>query len=179
MGSNEKNLGAKLQHLSNNSSVQIQQLLILACHHTNYVSENGIYAVNEILMDNSFDLLEKDTINALLELLQLVWLSCKSELDDSFAPVYLFSSPILNFVMQFPDSMTHRRNLFNSFSSNALKWLEKTGSTSPIELQVLLYNYLRISEHKFEGAFIFESHVGRSLALQVGRKLNPVTSSGP
>ncbi|OLY85763.1 Phosphatidylinositol 4-kinase stt4 [Smittium mucronatum] len=178
MGSNEENLDSKLQMLCYDQNIQIQQLMVLSCHHSSNVSENGSYAVNEVLTSNPSSLLVKETINTLLELLQLVWLSCRSESDDKFVPVYLFSSPILKLVMQFPDSMTRRRDLFNNFSSNALKWLERTGSNSPIELQTLLYNYLTISERGSEGSFGFEPHVGRSLALQVGRNLNPATSFG-
>ncbi|PVV03814.1 hypothetical protein BB560_001688 [Smittium megazygosporum] len=178
LGSAEKNLLFKLQLLKFDSNVQLQQLIVLACHHLPFVCENGNYAVEKILAKNPTLLLNKNTINILLELLQLVWSSCKADLSDSFAPIYLFTSKRLDFEMQFPDSISYRRSLFTNFLKSANKWLEKTGNSSPNELQAFLYNYLIPSEEPIDPLFQFDSHVGRSLALDTGRKLNPVTMTG-
>ncbi|PVZ98929.1 hypothetical protein BB558_005067 [Smittium angustum] len=178
VGTSDQSFEIKLQNMSTNPNTQLQQLMVLACHYSSTVSTNSCYAIEEILLDNSSALLEKTTIHTLLELLQILWLSCKAELDDRFAPVYIFTSQKLNFGMQFPDSMSYRRELFSKISKYAQRWLERTGNANPVELQALLYNYLILNDDNLDKVFRFEPHIGRSLALEVGKKLNPVTGSG-
>ncbi|KAJ1674664.1 phosphatidylinositol-4- kinase, partial [Spiromyces aspiralis] len=147
---------------------QLCDLLKNCCHHLEAVSKWSRIYVNRLMETFPQVFLDKQAITVLLEMLQLVWQSCKAELDDQVEPVYWFTSKKLNISLQLPDSIKYRKMLYKDLTSAAQHWLEKAAMAAPMEIESLLQTYL--VSHVDE-SLSFEPHVGHSLALDVGRKI--------
>ncbi|KAJ2473268.1 phosphatidylinositol-4- kinase [Coemansia sp. RSA 2322] len=144
---------------------QVRELMVASCHHLVLVSKWAQRFVDKILRAFPQALLDKSVICTLLELVQLVWKSCKAEQDDQFVPVYWFSSQSLGITLQLPDSISYRKTLFARFAACAKRWLELVGKAAPMELETLLQVYLSTP---CDDDLNYEPHIGHSLALEVG-----------
>ncbi|KAJ1913145.1 phosphatidylinositol-4- kinase [Mycoemilia scoparia] len=146
----------------------LRELLKDCCHHLEQVSRWSRMYVNRLIGAFSQVLLDKEAITILLEMLHLVWLSCKSELDSQPEPVYWFTSKKINISLQLPDSISYRKSLYRELSISARQWLEKSAQSAPMEMESLLQMYL--VSHVDE-SLSFEPHVGHAMALDVGRTI--------
>ncbi|KAJ2667367.1 phosphatidylinositol-4- kinase [Coemansia sp. RSA 1199] len=154
---------------------QIRELMVASCHHLELVSTWGQRFVDRILRAFPQALLDKSVVCTLLELVQLVWKSCKAEQDDQFVPVYWFTSRTLGITLQFPDSITYRKTLFAQFSACARRWLELVVVAAPMELETLLQAYLATPCD--DDDLNYEPHIGRALALEVATGTNYSSSA--
>ncbi|KAJ2080126.1 phosphatidylinositol-4- kinase [Coemansia sp. RSA 988] len=143
---------------------QVRELMVASCHHLQLVSAWAQRFVDRIMRAFPQALLDPSAVRMLLELVQLVWKSCKAEQDDQFVPVYWFTSRTLNLTLQFPDSISYRKALFTSFSACAKRWLEMAAAAAPMELEALLQVYLSSPS---DDDLNYEPHIGHSLALDV------------
>ncbi|KAJ2803096.1 phosphatidylinositol-4- kinase [Coemansia guatemalensis] len=153
---------------------QVRELMVASCHHLQLVSSWAQRFVDRIMRAFPQALLDPSAVRMLLELVQLVWKSCKAEQDDQFVPVYWFTSRTLNLTLQFPDSISYRKALFTSFSACAKRWLEMAAAAAPMELEALLQVYLSSPSDE---DLNYEPHIGHSLALDVANSIR--YSSGP
>ncbi|KAJ1653571.1 phosphatidylinositol-4- kinase [Dispira simplex] len=152
---------------------QLRALLISSCSRLERVSRLSRTFVRTILLHYPQALLDKQLLFTLLELVQLVWESCQAEIEDEFYPVYSFTSLPLGITVQLPDSMTYRKTLLASYTMAARDWLMLATRSAPLEMEGLLQDYLAHSDTFTAG---FRPHVGRSLALDVGRSLYAAVS---
>ncbi|KAJ2617380.1 phosphatidylinositol-4- kinase [Coemansia sp. RSA 1365] len=153
---------------------QVRELMVASCHHLQLVSTWAQRFVDRIMHAFPQALLDPSAVRMLLELVQLVWKSCKAEQDDQFVPVYWFTSRALNLTLQFPDSISYRKALFTSFSACAKRWLEIAAAAAPMELEALLQVYLSSPS---DDDLNYEPHIGHSLALDVANSIR--YSRGP
>ncbi|KAJ2644233.1 phosphatidylinositol-4- kinase, partial [Coemansia sp. RSA 1694] len=144
---------------------QVRELMVASCHHLVLVSKWAQRFVDKIMRTFPQALLDKSVICTLLELVQLVWKSCKAEQDDQFVPVYWFTSQSLGITLQLPDSIAYRKTLFARFAACAKRWLELVGKAAPMELETLLQVYLSTP---CDDDLNYEPHIGHALALEVG-----------
>ncbi|KAJ2712467.1 phosphatidylinositol-4- kinase, partial [Coemansia spiralis] len=149
-------------------SAQVRELMVASCHHLELVSQWAQRFVNEILTAFPQALLERTVVSTLLEVVQLVWKSCKAEQDDQFVPVYWFSSHTLGITLQLPDSITYRKTLFAQLSACARRWLGMAARAAPMELEALLQVCFAAP---CDDDLSSEPHVGRALALEVGNSI--------
>ncbi|KAJ1728412.1 phosphatidylinositol-4- kinase, partial [Coemansia biformis] len=149
-------------------SAQVRELMVASCHHLELVSQWAQRFVNEVLSAFPQALLERTVVSTLLELVQLVWKSCKAEQDDQFVPVYWFSSRTLGITLQLPDSISYRKALFAQFSACARRWLDMASRAAPMELDALLQVCFAAP---CDDDLNSEPHVGRALALEVGNAI--------
>ncbi|KAJ1928311.1 phosphatidylinositol-4- kinase [Tieghemiomyces parasiticus] len=147
---------------------QLRALLISSCSRLERVSRLSRIFVKGILRPYPQALLDSQLLFTLLELVQLVWESCQAEIEDEFYPVYSFTSRPLGITLQLPDSMSYRKTLLASFAVAARDWLLLTTRAAPLEMDNLLQDYLARTDNVTVG---FRPHVGRSLALDIGRSL--------
>ncbi|KAJ1951167.1 phosphatidylinositol-4- kinase, partial [Linderina pennispora] len=147
---------------------QVRELMVASCHHLEQVSKWAQHFAEKILRAFPQALLDKAVIFTLLELVQLVWKSCKAEQDDQFVPVYWFTSETLGITLQLPDSITYRKTLFARVSACAKRWLEMVGRAAPLELETLLQVYLSTP---CDDNLDYEPHIGHSLAIEVGSNI--------
>ncbi|KAJ2160011.1 phosphatidylinositol-4- kinase [Coemansia sp. RSA 552] len=150
---------------SDSVAAQVRQLMVASCHHLELVSRWAQQFVDRILRAFPQALLDRTAVSTLLELVQLVWRSCKAEQDDQFVPVYWFSSPALDITLQLPDSIAYRKTLFAQFSASARRWLQMAATAAPMELETLLQLYLSSPTDADLNA---ETHIGHALALEIG-----------
>lgn len=153
---------------------QVRELMVASCHHLELVSQWAQRFVDKILRAFPQCLLDKTVICTLLELVQLVWKSCKAEQDDQFVPVYWFTSRTLNITLQLPDSVAYRKTLFGRFSASAKRWLAMASKSSPMELETLLQIYL---SSPCDDDLNHEPHIGHALALEIGNSIKYGTTS--
>ncbi|PIA16863.1 hypothetical protein COEREDRAFT_41956 [Coemansia reversa NRRL 1564] len=153
---------------------QVRELMVASCHHLQLVSTWAQRFVDRIMHAFPQALLDPSAVRMLLELVQLVWKSCKAEQDDQFVPVYWFTSRTLNLTLQFPDSISYRKALFTSFSACAKRWLEIAAAAAPMELEAMLQVYLSSPS---DDDLNYEPHIGHSLALEVANSIR--YSRGP
>ncbi|KAJ2490953.1 phosphatidylinositol-4- kinase [Coemansia sp. RSA 2050] len=144
---------------------QVRELMVASCHHLVLVSKWAQRFVDKIMRTFPQALLDKSVICTLLELVQLVWKSCKAEQDDQFVPVYWFTSQSLSITLQLPDSIAYRKTLCERFATCAKRWLELVGKAAPMELEILLQVYLSTP---CDDDLNYEPHIGHALALEVG-----------
>ncbi|KAJ2033758.1 phosphatidylinositol-4- kinase [Coemansia sp. S16] len=144
---------------------QVRELMVASCHHLVLVSKWAQRFVDKIMRTFPQALLDKSVICTLLELVQLVWKSCKAEQDDQFVPVYWFTSQSLGITLQLPDSIAYRKTLYTRFAACAKRWLELVGKAAPMELETLLQVYLSTP---CDDDLNYEPHIGHALALEVG-----------
>ncbi|KAJ1829023.1 phosphatidylinositol-4- kinase [Coemansia sp. RSA 2599] len=147
---------------------QVRELMVAACHHLELVSRWAQHFADVILKAFPQAVLDKAVVCTLLELVQLVWKSCKAEQDDQFVPVYWFTSTTLGITLQLPDSISYRKKLFSRVSGCARRWLEHAGRAAPMELETLLQAYLATPS---DDDLNFEPHIGHALALEVGNSI--------
>ncbi|KAJ2888022.1 phosphatidylinositol-4- kinase [Coemansia asiatica] len=147
---------------------QVRELMVAACHHLELVSRWAQRFADTILKAFPQAVLDKAVVCTLLELVQLVWKSCKAEQDDQFVPVYWFTSTTLGITLQLPDSISYRKKLFSRVSGRARRWLEHAGRAAPMELETLLQAYLATPS---DDDLNCEPHVGHALALDVGNSI--------
>ncbi|KAI7826423.1 hypothetical protein BX661DRAFT_184003 [Kickxella alabastrina] len=147
---------------------QVRELMVAACHHLELVSRWAQRFADRILLAFPQALLDTSVIGTLLELVQLVWKSCRAAQDDQFVPVYWFTSRTLGITLQLPDSIAYRKTLFARVSECARRWLELAGRAAPMELETLLLAYLAAPS---DDDLNCEPHVGHALALEVGNAI--------
>ncbi|KAJ1883006.1 phosphatidylinositol-4- kinase [Coemansia sp. RSA 1722] len=147
---------------------QVRELMIATCHHLELVSRCAQRFADAILQAFPQAVLDGAVVCTLLELVQLVWKSCKAEQDDQFVPVYWFTSSTLGITLQLPDSIAYRKTLFARVSGCARRWLEHAGRAAPMELETLLQAYLATPS---DDDLNCEPHVGHALALEVGNAI--------
>ncbi|KAJ1990389.1 phosphatidylinositol-4- kinase [Dimargaris cristalligena] len=152
---------------------QLRALLISSCNRLARISRLSRMFVKVLLTSYPQALLDKQLVYTLLELVQLVWESCQAEIEDEFCPVYSFTSRPLGITLQLPDSMSYRKTLLASYTVAARDWLLMATRAAPLEMEGLLQDYLARSENLTAG---FRPHMGRSLALDIGRFLYAAVS---
>ncbi|KAJ1991506.1 phosphatidylinositol-4- kinase [Coemansia spiralis] len=156
------------QDISRPIVAQVRELMVASCHHLKLVSMWAQRFVDKILRAFPQALLDKTVICTLLELVQLVWKSCKAEQEDQFVPVYWFTSQSMGITLQLPDSITYRKTLFSQFSACAKRWIELAGKAAPMELETLLQVYLSTPS---DDSLYYEPHIGRALAMEIGSSI--------
>ncbi|KAI8869090.1 hypothetical protein GQ42DRAFT_163680 [Ramicandelaber brevisporus] len=159
---------------------QVRALLVHMTHHHERVSILARDCTASILRVFPQVLLDRGVLTSIFEIVQLLWQGCKAELDDQFAPVYFFTSEKLNLTIQLPDSLVYRQQLLTRFYEAARGWLLSVARSAPLELDGYLQGYLA-DFTGYRGGF--DAHVGRGLALDIGRCLytdsdaNTITAS--
>ncbi|RUP48544.1 hypothetical protein BC936DRAFT_144422, partial [Jimgerdemannia flammicorona] len=148
---------------------QLRQLLILCCHRLKKVHSLAIKYTSRVINDFPHLLCDKQILTLLLELAQLLWLSCDAEYRDEYCPVYEFTSPKVGVTLEIGDSYTYRKDICAVFYESSKKWLLLAVNRAPMELNGLLQDYLAEFD-QFQSAMPPDTvHMGRSLALEVGR----------
>jgi phosphatidylinositol 4-kinase len=105
----------------------------------------------------------------LLELVQLLWLACEAEYRDEYCPVYKFTSIKADVTIVLGDSYEYRKDICTRFTDFARKWLRLSVERAPLEVNGLLQNYLAEFDPLQAGMPTDTVHMGRSLALEIGR----------
>ncbi|OBZ83610.1 Phosphatidylinositol 4-kinase stt4 [Choanephora cucurbitarum] len=155
------------QSLSKQLGAQVSSLLQLCCHKRKKVHLMAVKAVERIVASFAQIFSDSELLTHLLELVQLVWLSCEAEYRDEYSPVFCFTSSRINVTIELGDDYTYRRELCTTLYEHAHKWLSMALVRAPVEVSGLLQDYIA----KFDrfSSTCESIHLGRSLALEIGK----------
>ncbi|KAI8097412.1 uncharacterized protein BX664DRAFT_326316 [Halteromyces radiatus] len=162
---------AATQTLEGDLRKQVAVLLELCCHRLSKVHQLAIKTTDRIVTSFPQAFADKHLITLLLELVQLLWLSCEAEYRDEYSPVYQFSSSRLpgGITIELGDSFTYRKEICTQFYESARKWLHLAVDRAPLEISGLLQSYLAGFDRFSSNTPLDVGHLGRSLALDVGK----------
>ncbi|CAO3624867.1 unnamed protein product [Cunninghamella blakesleeana] len=163
---NVSSIKANNQLLGQDINKQLERLLSLCCHKTLKVHQLSIKMVDSIVCVFPQVFAEKSLITLLLELVQLVWLSCNAEYMNEYNAVYQFSSNRINASIEMVDCFDYRKKVFNKIQEYAKKWLKLSMNCCPMETTGSLQDY--ISESEFD-VVTDSTHIGRIIAIEVGK----------
>ncbi|KAI8581455.1 hypothetical protein K450DRAFT_233176 [Umbelopsis ramanniana AG] len=148
---------------------QLHILLKLCCHRLAKVHHSAIKISDRIVAAFPQIFTDKSLICLLLELVQLLWLSCEAEYRDEYCPVYRFTSIKADVTITLGDSHSYRRDICTRFTDFGRKWLRMAVERAPLEVNGLLQNYLAEFDPLQADMPTDTVHMGRSLALEAGR----------
>ncbi|KAF7723837.1 phosphatidylinositol-4- kinase [Apophysomyces ossiformis] len=157
------------QVLDDDLSKQVASLLQLCCHRLNKVHQMALRTTDRIVTSFPQVFAEKSLITLLLELVQLLWLSCEAEYIDEYCPIFHFTSPRVGVTLELGDSFAYRKEICTRFYESTKKWLRISMDRAPLEVGGLLQDYLAEFDRYSSGIPADASHLGRSLALEVGK----------
>ncbi|KAI8595057.1 hypothetical protein EDD21DRAFT_56808 [Dissophora ornata] len=148
---------------------QVHNLVMGCTHRLKRVSSLATKWVHRLIASFPQLMCDKALLMLVLELSELLWLSCENELTDEYCPAYSFTSSMVDVTINLPDSYTYRRELLTKFVDLTRKWIAAAMANSPQEVDALLQDYLADSEMIHTG--ISRVHMGRTLAAKSGRDL--------
>ncbi|KAG0179232.1 phosphatidylinositol-4- kinase [Apophysomyces sp. BC1034] len=157
------------QVLDDDLSKQVANLLKLCCHRLNKVHQMALKTTERIITAFPQVFAEKSLITLLLELVQLLWLSCEAEFRDEYCPIFHFTSPRVGVTLELGDSFVYRKEICTRFYESTKKWLQISMDRAPLEVGGLLQDYLTEFDRFSSGMPMDTPHLGRSLALEVGK----------
>ncbi|KAG0256287.1 phosphatidylinositol-4- kinase [Actinomortierella ambigua] len=155
--------------LDDNVRQQVRNLIIGCAHRLKKVSTLSLKWVHRLIASFPQLMCDKSLLTLVLELSELLWVSCENELTDEYCPVYSFTSTKVNVTIDLPDSYPYRRELLSKFVEMTRKWIAAAMQNSPQEVDALLQEYLAESEKIHTG--ISRVHMGRTLAARAGKDL--------
>ncbi|KAF9300463.1 phosphatidylinositol-4- kinase [Mortierella antarctica] len=148
---------------------QVRNLVIACTHRLKKVSTLSNKWVQRMIVTFPQLMCDKALLILVLELSELLWLSCENEMTDEYCPNYTFTSPKVGVTINLPDSYPYRRELLSKFVDLTRKWIAAAMAGSPQEVDALLQDYLAESEKIHSG--ISRVHMGRTLAARSGKDL--------
>ncbi|KAG0035842.1 phosphatidylinositol-4- kinase [Podila clonocystis] len=148
---------------------QVRNLVIACTHRLKKVSTLSNKWVQRMIVTFPQLMCDKALLTLVLELSELLWLSCENEMTDEYCPIYTFTSPKVGVTIDLPDSYPYRRELLSKFVDLTRKWIAAAMAGSPQEVDALLQDYLAESEKIHSG--ISRIHMGRTLAARSGKDL--------
>ncbi|ORZ23678.1 hypothetical protein BCR41DRAFT_302120 [Lobosporangium transversale] len=148
---------------------QIRNLIVGCAHRLKRVSGLATKWIHRIISAFPQLMCDKTLLTLVLEVSELLWLSCENELTDEYCPVYSFTSSMVDVTINLPDSYPYRRELLTKFVELTRKWIAAAMANSPQEVDALLQDYLADSEKIHTG--ISRVHMGRTLAARSGKDL--------
>ncbi|KAI8067784.1 hypothetical protein BC940DRAFT_340507 [Gongronella butleri] len=160
---------AATQTLETDLRKQLSMLLELCCHRLKKVHQLALKATDRIVSSFPQSFADKHLLTLLLELVQLVWLSCEGEYRDEYSPVYKYTSKRIDVSIQLGDSYTYRKDLCQHLYESARKWLHLAVDRAPLEMAGLLQSYLAGFDRYSDSTPLDTGHLGRSLALDIGK----------
>lgn len=160
---------AASQNLDGELRVQMTNLLKLCCHRLFKVHNLAVKITERIVTIFPQVFAEKSLITLLLELVQLLWLSCEAEYREEYCPTFTFFSPRIDVTIELGDSFTYRKDICAHMYENGKKWLQISMDRAPMEINGLLQDYLAEYRRFEPGVPIDVAHLGRTLALEVGK----------
>ncbi|KAG9323613.1 hypothetical protein KVV02_006902 [Mortierella alpina] len=155
--------------MDDNVRQQVRNLVIGCTHRLKRVSVLSTKWVYRMIAAFPQLMCDKALLTLVLELSELLWLSCENELTDEYCPVYSFTSTKVGVTIDLPDSYPYRRELLSKFVDLTRKWIGAAMANSPQEVDALLQDYLAESEKIHTG--ISRVHMGRTLAARAGKDL--------
>ncbi|KAF9381697.1 phosphatidylinositol-4- kinase [Podila verticillata] len=155
--------------LDDNVRQQVRNLVIGCTHRLKKVSTLSNKWVQRMIVTFPQLMCDKALLTLVLELSELLWLSCENEMTDEYCPIYTFTSPKVGVTIDLPDSYPYRRELLSKFVDLTRKWIAAAMASSPQEVDALLQAYLADSEKIHTG--ISRVHMGRTLAARSGKDL--------
>ncbi|KAG1141414.1 hypothetical protein G6F38_008437 [Rhizopus arrhizus] len=148
---------------------QMSHILQLCCHRLGKVHSLAIKLSDRIVSNFPQVFADKSLVTLLLELVQLLWISCEAEYRDEYCPTFQFTSQRVNVTIEIGDSFAYRKEVCSHMYENGKKWLLVSIDRAPMEISGLLYDYL-VDYVRYEaGAPLDITHLGRTLALEVGK----------
>ncbi|KAI8974048.1 hypothetical protein BDB01DRAFT_807332 [Pilobolus umbonatus] len=148
---------------------QMSRLLQLCCHRLPKVHELAVKITDRIAHAFPQIFAEKSLITLLFELIQLLWRSCEAEYREEYCPIFEFKSSVVNVTIEVGDSFVYRQKVCTSMYQYGRKWLQKAMDRSPLEINGLLQDYLSEYNRFQSNTPIDTAHLGRSLALDIGK----------
>ncbi|KAI8379424.1 uncharacterized protein BYT42DRAFT_514723 [Radiomyces spectabilis] len=160
---------ASVQTLNSGLTDQVSSLLKLCCHRLQKVHQLAVKTVDRIVTAFPQVFAEKSLITLLLELIQLVWLSCEAEYRDEYCPEFHFSSSHIGMALELGDSYAYRQKICTHLYESAKKWLQLSIDRAPLEVGGLLQDYLADCSRFTADVSSHSVHLGRTLALEIGK----------
>ncbi|KAF9177874.1 phosphatidylinositol-4- kinase [Haplosporangium sp. Z 767] len=155
--------------MDDNVRQQVRNLVIGCAHRLKRVSSLSTKWVYRMIAAFPQLMCDKALLTLVLELSELLWLSCENEMTDEYCPIYSFTSPKVGVTIDLPDSYPYRQELLSKFVELTRKWIGAAMANSPQEVDALLQDYLAESEKIHTG--ISRVHMGRTLAARSGKDL--------
>ncbi|KAL0081209.1 hypothetical protein J3Q64DRAFT_1850940 [Phycomyces blakesleeanus] len=160
---------ALTQTLGDELPTQVAILLERCCHRLRKVHELAIKSTERIVISFPQIFVEKKLVTLLLELVQLLWLSCEAEYREEYSPQYYFTSKKVGVTLELGDSYSYRKEICSRLYESAKKWLLIAIDRAPLETSGLLQDYMSDFDRFGSGGIFDTAHLGRSLALEIGR----------
>jgi phosphatidylinositol 4-kinase len=165
----DASMKAASQSLDDDLRLQMTNLLQLCCHRLRKVHTLATKISERIVTSFPQVFADKSLLTLLLELVQLLWLSCEAEYRDEYSPTFQFTSPRVGVTIELGDSFTYRKDICAHMYDNGKKWLQISMDRAPMEINGLLQDYLAEYKRYELGVPIDVAHLGRTLALDVGK----------
>ncbi|KAI9260780.1 hypothetical protein BY458DRAFT_439897 [Sporodiniella umbellata] len=157
------------QALDSELRLQMSHLLQLCCHRLTKVHSLATKLCDRIVSNFPQVFIDKALILLLLELVQLLWISCESEYRDEYCPNFHFTSQRANVTVELGDSFAYRKEICSHMYESGKRWLLASMDRSPMEISGLLYDYI-VDYSRYEtGELLDITHLGRHLALEIGK----------
>ncbi|CAO3608584.1 unnamed protein product [Cunninghamella echinulata] len=160
---------ASNQLLGKGINSQLEVLLPLCCHKILKVHQLAVQVVDSIVYSFPQVFTEKSLIVLLLELVQLLWLSCSAEYTNEYNAIYQFTSKRIDVSIEMVDCFDYRKKVFNKVKDFAKKWLLLSMEWCPMETTGLLQDYISEFEMFEVGGPMNSTHMGRIVAIEVGK----------
>ncbi|CEG79179.1 Putative Phosphatidylinositol 4-kinase stt4 [Rhizopus microsporus] len=160
---------AASQALDDELRTQMRNILQLCCHRLAKVHALAIKLSDRIVSNFPQVFVDKHLVTLLLELVQLLWRSCEAEYREEYSPIFHFTSERINVTIEIGDSFAYRKDICSHVYENAKRWLLTSTDRCPMEMSGLLHDYLVEYERYGSGENSDITHLGRTLALEVGK----------
>ncbi|RCI03729.1 phosphatidylinositol-4- kinase, partial [Rhizopus stolonifer] len=157
------------QALDSELRLQMSHILHLCCHRLAKVHSLATKLCDRIVSNFPQVFIDKALVLLLLELVQLLWVSCEAEYRDEYCPNFHFTSQRVNVTIELGDSFVYRKDICSRMYENGKRWLLISMDRSPMEVGGLLYDYL-VDYSRYDADEMLDiTHLGRNLALEIGK----------
>ncbi|KAG8958845.1 phosphatidylinositol-4- kinase, partial [Tulasnella sp. 425] len=128
--------------LSKELSGELRQLLIASCHRVAKPRDIAAKYLNRLITSFPSLMCDESLVCAILEVLTLLRKACEGEFTDEYSPQPEFTSERAEIRLQLTDNYRIRNEMLASLTKSAESWFGLAVLRAPMELQVILQNYL-------------------------------------
>ncbi|KAG8934422.1 phosphatidylinositol-4- kinase [Tulasnella sp. 417] len=128
--------------LSKELSGELRQLLVASCHRVTKPREIAARYLNRLITSFPSLMCDESLVCAILEVLTLLRKACEGEFTDEYSPQPEFTSERAGIRLQLTDNYRVRNDMLTSLIKSAESWFGLAVLRAPMELQVILQNYL-------------------------------------
>lgn len=157
--------------LSKELSGELRQLLAASCHRVAKPRDIAAKYLNRLITSFPSLMCDESLVCAILEVLTLLRKACEGEFTDEYSPQPEFTSERAGIRLQLTDNYRIRNEMLASLIKSAESWFGLAVLRAPMELQVILQNYLAAHDN----AIVPDAmELGATIALKFATTQGPL-----